>query len=205
MLRSVVRPLEFRCLKYGDENLKNSTTKLTELILRKRIYPQISSTDTLDFSTEAEARPTTYSRWLGRKRARLASTTPRPKTLYADFYNKIHDLLYNISAHPADASDMIDRIILSYLSSTKDFPVWRSNLVLSFSMTFLAKSWPSTNKTLWSIPSGYGKKIRTRRYGYAVPVIPVSCFRKDRPNLSPTFDGWVVPLGRMMICPLIPK
>ena len=91
MLRSVVRPLEFRCLNYGDENSKNLTTKLTELILRKGIYPQISSTDTLDSSIYNILTMT----WEENERDWLPQL-PDPNTLYADFDNKIHDLLYNI-------------------------------------------------------------------------------------------------------------
>jgi hypothetical protein len=50
-------------------------------------------------------------------------------------------IYYTISsAHPADASDMIDRITFLCLSSINDFLVWRSNLLLSFLTTFLAES-----------------------------------------------------------------
>ena len=78
---------------------------------------------------------------------------------------------------------------IRYLSSTNDFLVWSSNLVLSFPTTFLAESLASTNKTLWSIPSGYSKKTRARTYSYAAPVIPISCLGKDPLNRSPNLMG----------------
>src|SRR5579859_962143 len=118
MLQNVERPPEFRCLHCKDANSNSLTTKLTEPILRKGMCSQKSSTDTLAFSTYNILMTT----WKKTSKTGLQTfLTPRLCTL--TFIIKFM-IYYTISsAHPADALDMIDRIIFSCLSSTNDFLV----------------------------------------------------------------------------------
>src|SRR5579859_118119 len=110
MLQNVERPLEFRCLHCEDANLNSSTTKLTEPILRKGTCSQKSSTDTLAFSTYNILMMT----WKKTSETGL-QTFPTRGLCTSTFIIKFM-MYYTISsAHPVDALDMIDQIILSCL------------------------------------------------------------------------------------------
>src|SRR6266516_4176154 len=118
MLRSVKRPREFLCLHYGDGNCNNLTTKLTDPILRKRMCSQRSSADGLDSSIYNKLTTT----WKKASETGLQTfPTRRPCTPTSTI--KFMTFCTISSAHPADASDMIDRTSLSSLFSTSDFHV----------------------------------------------------------------------------------
>ena len=84
----------------------------------KRYVSTMSSTDTLAYSIYNILMTT----WKKTSETGLQIfLNPRPCT--PTFTIKFMTYCTISFAHPADASDMIDRIILSYLSSTNDFPV----------------------------------------------------------------------------------
>jgi len=84
-------------------------------------------------------------------------------------------IYYTISsAHPADASDMnrSDYTLVSVVNQRHSCLKVELRSLVSYDFS-----------------RGCSKKTRARTYGYAAPVIPVSCLQKDGPSLSPTFDG----------------
>src|SRR5579859_370814 len=118
MSRSVERPREFRCLHYGDRSCNNLTTKLIEPILQKGVCSQKSSADGLDSSIYNILTTT----WKKMSETGL-QTFQIPRPFMPTSITKSTTYCIISFAHPADASDMIDRTILSSLSSTSDFHV----------------------------------------------------------------------------------
>ena len=98
-------------------------------------------------------------------------------------------IYYTISsAHPADASDIIDRIILSYTVSVLDQRLsclkFEPRTLVPYNFSCGISGLDEQN--IMIDPLG----IQQEDSGSNVWLCsPVSCLRKDQPNHSPTFDG----------------
>src|SRR5579859_859470 len=118
MLRNTEPQLEYRWPHYGDRKSKTLTMKRTKLLLPKGMYPQKFFADTLDCLTYNIL----MMIWKKMNETGLQSFPTQRPYIQASI-TKFMTCCTISSANPALASDIIGQTILSYPSSSNDFPV----------------------------------------------------------------------------------